>query len=203
MKGKLQFVFPLVLIVGIVLAGNTKSNTSDYVLIASSVADSSASNKAFDTMMEVLTHPRCVNCHPNDNVPKQGDDSHPHYFGIARGENNQGFKATDCTTCHQTENNNYSGVPGAPKWSLAPASMSWAGLTTTEIARSMMDPKRNGGRTPDETLHHLTEDALVLWAWNPGIAINGVPREPPPVPKEEYIAAVKKWFKEGHVIPSK
>ncbi len=64
-------------------------------------------------MMDVVMHPRCINCHPNDNVPKQGDDSHPHYFGISRGPENTGFEATSCTTCHQSENNEYSGVPGA------------------------------------------------------------------------------------------
>ena len=94
-------------------------------------------------------------------------------------------------------------MPGAPEWSLAPKSMFWEGLSRIEIAESMMDPKRNGGRSPEETMHHLTEHELVLWAWNPGVNVAGVTRALPPVPKEEYIAAVKKWFKEGHIIPSK
>lgn len=155
----------------------------------------------FDTMMSVLTHPRCVNCHPGDGIPKQGDDSHPHYFGIVRGKKNQGFESTNCNTCHQTENNAYSGVPGGPEWSLAPASMQWEGLSKAEIARSMLDPKRNGNRTPDKVMHHLTEHALVLWAWDPGVDADGIPRETPPVPKDEYINAVKQWFADGHRIP--
>jgi len=203
MKIIIQIILPLLLGVGILFTIITKSNSSEYVSIDTKNAEPSLANEAFDKMMDVLTHERCMNCHPNDNIPKQGEDSHPHYFGIAREENNIGFQATKCTTCHQSENNDYSGVPGAPEWSLAPASMYWEGLSRTEITESMLDPERNGGRTPEETMHHLTEHELVLWAWNPGVNAEGVPRELPPVPKDEYIAAVKKWFEEGHIIPSK
>ncbi len=174
-----------------------------YIEVPTDEETALSSEEAFHKMMDVLTHERCVNCHPSDNVPKQGDDSHPHYFGIGRGEHNSGYQATNCTTCHQTENNPYSGVPGAPEWSLAPHSMRWEGLNRFEIAESMMDPERNGGRTPEETLHHLTEHELVLWAWTPGVDAEGNLREPPPVPLDEYRGAVEKWFEEGHKIPSK
>lgn len=153
--------------------------------------------------MSVLTHQRCINCHPSDGIPKQGDDSHPHYFGISRGKENVGFDATKCGTCHQKENNAFSGVPGAPEWSLAPESMRWEGLSHAEIAESMLDPKRNGGRDHDKVMHHLTEHELVLWAWEPGVDADGKPRETPPVNKKDYIAAVKRWFKDGAVIPEK
>ena len=157
--------------------------------------------QAFDKMMAVLTHKRCVNCHPAGDRPRQGEDSHYHNFGVRRGEDNHGLPALRCETCHQQENNNFSGVPGAPEWSLAPLSMQWEGLSRVEIARSMLDPARNGGRTLEETVHHLTEHELVLWAWEPGVDANGVPREKPPVPKEEYIKAVKEWAVAGAPIP--
>ena len=157
--------------------------------------------EAFDKMMDVLTHQRCMNCHPSDHIPKQGEDSHPHYFGMARGEGNLGYDATNCNTCHQHENNDFSGVPGAPEWSLAPHSMRWEGLSRAEIAISMLDPERNGGRTHHEVMEHLTEHALVLWAWTPGIDAAGNPREKPPVPVDEYIAAVKEWFEAGAPVP--
>ena len=176
---------------------------SSYQPLTAEPVTNLSSETAFHKMMDVLTHKRCVNCHPSDNVPKQGEDSHPHYFGVSRGEDNHGYAATNCNTCHQQENNKYSGVPGAPEWSLAPDSMRWEGLDRYEIARSMMDPERNGGRTPEETLHHLTEHELVLWAWNPGVNAAGEPRELPPVGKEEYIEAVKYWFETGHKIPTK
>ncbi len=160
------------------------------------------SELAFHTMMDVLTHKRCVNCHPNDNVPKQGEDSHPHYFDITGGENDHGYRSLDCTTCHQTENNNYSGVPGAPEWALAPDKMKWEGLDRYEIAESMLNENNNGGRNHEELVHHLTEHKLVLWAWNPGVNADGVAREKPPVPLNEYRVAVKKWFELGANIPS-
>ena len=154
---------------------------------------------AFNKMMDVLTHQRCVNCHPSDNVPKQGEDRHPHRFGITRA--NSVGAATNCNTCHQDENNASSGVPGAPEWSLAPHEMRWEGLSRIEIAKSMMNKTINGNRSADDIMHHLTEHELVLWAWEPGVDASGKERELPPVPMDEYIAAVKKWIDLGAIIP--
>lgn len=156
----------------------------------------------FDKMMKVLTHKRCVNCHPAGESPRQGEDSHIHLFGVVRGEDNQGAAALRCNSCHQAENNNLSGVPGAPEWSLAPLSMQWEGLSRVEIARSMLDKSKNGGRSVDDIMHHLTEHELVLWAWEPGVGVDGKPRELPPVGKEEYIKAVKDWVAAGAPIPA-
>lgn len=157
--------------------------------------------EAFNTMMKVLAHKRCVNCHPAGDRPHQGEDSHVHNFGVRRGDDNHGVAALRCETCHQHENNDFSGVPGAPEWSLAPLSMAWEGLSKVEIAKSMMNPANNGGRTLEETVKHLTEHELVLWAWEPGVNADGQEREKPPVPKDKYIAAVKKWAATGAFIP--
>lgn len=150
--------------------------------------------QAFHKMMNVLTHKRCVNCHPSGDAPKQGEESRIHDFGITRN-------GIECQSCHQEENNPFSGVPGAPHWSLAPASMKWEGLSRRQIAESVLDPKRNGGRTHEDLIHHLTEHELVLWAWNPGKTPEGKDREPVPVPLDDYIKAVKTWFENGAVIP--
>lgn len=157
--------------------------------------------EAFDKMMAVLSHKRCVNCHPSGDRPRQGEDSHIHNFGVQRGPNNHGVAALSCETCHQQENNNLSGVPGAPEWSLAPRKMAWEDLSKVEIARSMLNPANNGGRNLEETVKHLTEHELVLWAWEPGMDAAGVPREKPPISKEEYIKAVKAWAAAGAPIP--
>lgn len=162
---------------------------------------SATADSPFDVMMKVLVHKRCVNCHPNGDRPRQGEDSHYHNFNVQRGPDNHGVAGLQCGTCHQSENNDYSGVPGAPEWHLAPIEMYWEGLTRTEIARSMTDPVRNGGRSLEETVKHLTEHELVLWAWEPGVDDEGNPREKPPVPVDEYIAAVKAWAAAGAVIP--
>lgn len=155
----------------------------------------------FEIMMAVLTHKRCVNCHPAGDRPRQGEDSHYHNFGVMRGDDNHGLPALRCETCHQSENNDYSGVPGAPEWSLAPRKMVWEGLSKIEIAKSMLNPENNGGRSLEETVKHLTEHELVLWAWEPGVDAFGNPREKPPIPKDEYIKAVKAWAAAGAPIP--
>ena len=195
----------LILLTGSIVWAATSNGVSvpTRAVEASDSAFAIRNRENFDKMMKVLTHKRCVNCHPADGIPRQGENSHKHYFGIARGKNNVGFDATKCGTCHQDENNDFSGVPGAPEWSLAPHKMRWSGLTRTEIAQSMLDPKRNGNRDHDKVMHHLTEHALVLWAWKPGIDASGKKREKPPIPLEEYKKAVKQWFADGAVIPEK
>ena len=174
---------------------------TDYEIIEEK-APYNQNDNDFNTMMNVLTHQRCVNCHPNDHIPKQGDDSHPHYFDMARGEDDHGFEATNCNTCHQSENMN-SGVPGAPHWALAPASMAWEGLTRTELAERLLDKTTNGNRSHAALVKHMTEDELVLWAWEPGVDADGDPRTLPPVSKEDFKNAVENWFANGAVIPVK
>lgn len=155
----------------------------------------------FDQMMQVIVHKRCVNCHPSGNRPHQGEDSHLHRFEVQRGDDGHGVAALTCNTCHQEENNDASGVPGAPHWHLAPRSMGWEGMNRVEIAQAMTDPARNGGRSIEEIETHLTEDPLVLWVFEPGVDNEGTPREKPPISKEEYIAAVKAWVAAGAPIP--
>ncbi|MFK8105399.1 MAG: hypothetical protein AB8G15_22995 [Saprospiraceae bacterium] len=204
----------LLLIVVAVVWGNTAMDSSQSLANhaqqkANTAADQTlnkqqaASLAGFDKMMEVLTHKRCVNCHPAGDRPHQGEDSHVHNFNVQRGPANMGAGALTCNTCHHEENNDIAGVPGAPEWSLAPLEMAWEGLTRVEIARSMMNPKVNGGRDLKETVKHLTEHKLVLWAWEPGVDHEGKPREKPPVSKEDYIAAVKQWAANGAFIPEK
>ena len=169
-----------------------------------SAADPPAPNAdptPFDLMMQVLTHKRCVNCHPAGDRPLQGEDSHYHNFNVQRGPDNHGVAALKCEACHQHENNDFSGVPGAPEWSLAPLKMKWEGLSRVEIARSMLNRENNGDRSLEELVKHLTEHELVLWAWEPGIDAAGNPRELPPVSKEDYIKSVKDWAAAGAVVP--
>ncbi len=209
-KSNLRFgiILSLIASVSILLAHNftdfktTNKKAKESGSIISAKANiTNASSEAFDKMMSVLTHKRCVNCHPSGDRPRQGEDSHIHRFEVQRGADNHGTPALRCNTCHQNENNNYSGVPGAPDWALAPIEMAWEGLSRVEIARSMLNPANNGDRNLEQIVEHLTEHELVLWAWEPGVDSEGNPREKPPVPKEEYIAAVKEWAEAGAYIP--
>jgi hypothetical protein len=38
----------------------------------------STSAQDFESIVPVLRHPRCMNCHLTGDYPRQGDDSHPH-----------------------------------------------------------------------------------------------------------------------------
>ena len=44
------------------------------------------SRALFDEAAKVITSPRCLNCHPANNRPTQGNDLHPHLpFAHSRG----------------------------------------------------------------------------------------------------------------------
>ncbi len=194
------------LLSGVILSvlGLANSSTNEPFLPGESPSPSptqTEGEEAYEKVMAVLSHKRCVNCHPSGDRPRQGEDSHIHNFNVQRGPDNHGMAAVKCQTCHQEENNNLSGVPGAPEWHLAPLKMKWEGLTKAEIARSILNPENNGGRSLEEPVHHLTEHPLVLWAWEPGLDAAGNPREKPPVPVDEYIEAVKIWAAAGTPIP--
>ncbi len=162
-----------------------------------------SNQQAFDTMMDVISHPRCINCHPSDRIPKRGMNAIPHPFGMDGAESNLSYETLLCAACHGEENDLSSGKPGAPHWDLAPASMAWDNLTREEIAKSMLNPKNNGNRSYEDILKHLTEDELVLWAFNPGTHPDGTARVKPPVSEEDFKEAVKTWFKNGAIIPGK
>ncbi len=50
------------------------------------IADTDARSAAlFTELGKVLTHPRCVNCHPAGDRPRQGDEGRLHQPPVARG----------------------------------------------------------------------------------------------------------------------
>lgn len=155
--------------------------------------------KLFTAFVPVLRHPRCMNCHSSGDFPRQGDDGHPHAMNVRRGPEGHGVTAEKCSTCHQ--DHNLAGEhlpPGAPNWGLPPAStpMIWQGLTDAQICQSIKDPKQNKNRNLDQLVEHLTEDKLVMWAWNPGEG-----RAPVPMPHDEFAAKVKQWQAAGAPCP--
>ena len=202
-KHSMRYFFLLLLCITIVMTAHWNyARTVSHGYIETKSTSNTLTNEAFNTIMQVLTHPRCMNCHPTDNIPKQGDNSHPHYFGLQRGASGHGFDGLQCAACHQTENNDFSGVPGAPHWGLAPASMGWQGLSNREIALALIDRSKNGDRSPEDLFKHMTEDALVLWAWNPGVNAEGIEREVPPVTTGAFAKALQIWFDNGTPIPN-
>ena len=151
----------------------------------------------FQTIIKVLKSPRCMNCHPSDDFPRQGDERRIHQLNVSRGADNHGGPVQTCNTCHHADNNIYTNVPGAPHWGLAPKSMGWQGLSDSELGRAILDKTKNGNRSPEEIVAHMSGDALVLWAWNPGEG-----RSAPPVPLNDFKKALNDWLAEGTPVPN-
>ena len=95
----------------------------------------------FTEMGKVLTHPRCVNCHPVGDTPTQGDDMQAHSPPLVRGDADFGAPGMTCNTCHGPQNvaltSGQGSIPGHEPWMIAPVSMP-AGEDP---------PKKTGGTT--------------------------------------------------------
>ena len=164
----------------------------------SATRDDAAAAAAFEAIVPVLHHPRCMNCHSHGDFPRQGDDRHRHTMNVRRGPDGNGVAAVKCSTCHQDHNvQGHHTPPGAPDWHLPPAAMPmiWEGLTDGQLCELFKDPTQNGGRDVDGIVEHL-KTPLVLWGWNPG---NG--RTPVPVPQTAFLEAVKRWAAQGAACP--
>ena len=162
-----------------------------------SITDTEQRSAAFFTELgKVLTHPRCVNCHPAGDRPRQGDLARLHQPPVERGPDGHGSVTMRCPICHQNANFEPGRVPGHPEWHLAPRSMAWEGKTLPEICEQIKDPARNGNRKPEDLIHHIGEDTLVGWAWAPGYG-----RQPAPGTQKIAGALVEAWVKSGAACP--
>ena len=167
--------------------------------LAAETATDSAS--LFMQMHRVLVHPRCLNCHPKGDSPKQGTEARLHVPPMTRGSNDNGPAGMHCNACHQSANFAASGVPGAPGWHVAPLPMAWEDKTAGEICRQILDRRRNGNKTLAQIVEHLTADKLVAWGWEPGVDVTGRPREPVPIAKPEFNRIVRAWASSGAACP--
>ncbi|MFG1263603.1 Isoquinoline 1-oxidoreductase subunit [Xanthobacter aminoxidans] len=161
------------------------------------IADTAQRSAAyFSELSKVLTHPRCTNCHPATDRPRQGDSARLHQPPVTRGADGFGTASLRCGTCHHGENYAPAGVPGHPEWHLAPAEMAWEGKSPAEICIQIKDQSRNGGRSLADLITHIGDDTLVGWAWHPGGA-----RTPAPGSQQEAKALVKAWVESGAACP--
>ncbi|HEU0155171.1 MAG TPA: PQQ-binding-like beta-propeller repeat protein [Stellaceae bacterium] len=205
---------------------------------------SSGGTAAWRAIYTDLTSPRCLNCHPKasrnlddfygfkQDYPRQGDDRHPHYWNVVRGDTfrfptaenpnvtvrpGMGPPFERCTSCHGAANDPVTGIPGTsnnhvnpgqPFWALAPSSMAWEAtpgiaLSGPKLCANLLDKKLNGQRTPPELLKHIQTEPLVLWAFAPGKRPNGQQRTTPPISHNGLVAAFKEWIAEGTPCPAK
>lgn len=178
--------------------GGTLKAVSDF----ETIADTGARSKAiFVEASRVLTHPRCINCHPATRSPTQGENLHPHVPLMIAAESAVGPAGLACAACHGAENRPIVGsrlksIPGNAHWSLAPASMAWQGLTVGEICRQVKDTERNGNRSHADLVRHRGEDHLVGWAWHPGEG-----RSAPPGSQVTFAALIDAWVTTGAECP--
>lgn len=166
------------------------------------IADPTARSVAlFNEMGKVITHPRCMNCHPVTGGPTQGDDFHPHNPPVVRGDADFGAPGMMCSTCHGPANmalvSNGRSIPGDPAWALAPISMGWQGRSLSEICAALKDPEKNGGRDLEAIYEHNAKDHLVGWGWNPGDG-----RTSAPGTQEIFGELTRAWIETGAACPS-
>jgi hypothetical protein len=159
-----------------------------------SAEQKAAALAGFTKVHEVFQHPRCANCHIPGDAPLQFDAGLVHAQNVVRGTGGMGPPGLPCSTCHGNENPPASygphAPPGAPHWKLPAADqkMAWKGLPPSAVCAMIKDPKQNGGRDLAALLKHVSEDALVLWGWNPGGE-----RAPVSVPHADFVAGFKAW----------
>lgn len=161
---------------------------------------------AWQDVYSVLISPRCINCHTATSYPQQGDDRHRHFANVIRGRGGRGVPALVCMSCHQDTNADSTGVPGSPGWHLAPLSMKWQDtndrpLSSADVCRAVTDKTKNENRDGRALLKHHAEDALVLWAWNPGRRPDGTMRTLPPLTHAQFVAATRTWVEAGTPCP--
>ena len=162
---------------------------------------------AWEQVYTVLTHPRCINCHTATNYPQQGDDRHRHVANVVRGgPEGKGVPGLNCASCHQETNADSTGVPGGHNWHLAPLSMKWQDtndrpFNSPTLCRSITDRTKNMNMDGPKLLKHHEEEALVLWAWNPGRRPDGTMRTTPPLSHQEFVAATRRWVEAGTPCP--
>lgn len=165
---------------------------------------------AWDKVYQVLSHPRCANCHTGpDNRPMWSGPEFatpgPHGMNIDAGDSRMGAETLVCSTCHIT-GPAPGGAPHAPPhaaidWQLAPVEMEWFGRTSAQVCAQLSDPDRNGGRDWVGIAEHLRDDAahggFVAWGFAPGGG-----REPAPGNLQSHIDDVLKWGAAGQPCPA-
>lgn len=152
----------------------------------------SAQSPLFAPIYEVLTHPRCLNCHTETEFPRQGDERRRHDQLIVRGDSDHGAPTLQCSACHQEHNSPDGEVPGAPHWGLAPLSMAWENKSAVEVCTVLKDKSMNGGKDLQALLSHMEVDPLVLWGFAPG-----GDRTLPPLDHPQFVEVLKAWVNAG------
>ena len=171
-------------------------------IVPKSDEDKAKGVEVWENIYQVLSHPRCVNCHVADDRPRWSGKSYGktgvHGMNVQATVTRMGMPGQQmCSTCHAKTNSDVPhGPPGAKVWMLAPAEMVWWGKSSAELCSIVKDPAKTGGRDITAFADHIGHDALVAWAWNPGPG-----REPAPFSVDETVAMFSQWLSLGLPCP--
>lgn len=123
----------------------------------------------------------------------------------------------NCRSCHQNKNGASPGMPpGAANdlmpgfvWHMPPPTMIVpADISPTQLCANWLDPAKNsflafrGSRDDMKTfekefVHHVSDDPLIRWAWNPGPG-----RSPAPGTHQEFVTAMQLWIDQDAPCPN-
>jgi len=165
-------------------------------------ADKTKGTEVWDNIYQVLSHPRCVNCHVADDHPRWSGKSYGktqlHGMNVQATATRIGMPGQQmCSTCHaKTNSEEPHGPPGAEVWMLAPVEMVWWGKSSEELCAIVKDPAKTGGRDIAAFADHINHDPLVAWGWEPGPG-----REPAPFSAKETVAMLEQWLSLGLPCP--
>jgi hypothetical protein len=174
-----------------------------HSVAAGAATDRKARSRAlFLEMADVIESPRCLNCHPADRHPTQGDDMHIHNPPMVTDGAGHGMPGMNCSQCHGAANfrtnlPRVKSIPGNPRWALAPAEFAWQHKSLQQICEQIKDPTRNGNRTLAQIQEHLAHDKLVGWSWHPGVG-----RKPAPGTQARFGEVVQTWIDTGSECPT-
>src|SRR5215510_11884772 len=203
----------MLLVIGCLLSVAGVLALEEATASTSRTPDAAIARAAFVEAYKVFMHPRCVNCHPAGDSPLRGEDSRPHTgLRLRRGPDGQGVLTLKCTNCHQAQNQQGLHMPpGAPnilsdgsqdvsnpRWRLPSQQtpMIFQGRSAAQLCRQLQDPKQNGALTAEQLIHHVSNDPLVLWGWNPGEG-----RTTPPISHDQFVESIKQWLDNSGACP--
>ena len=178
--------------------------------------DDAGARAAFLEAYKVFMHPRRVSCRPAGDSPLRGEDRRPHtFFRLRRGADWHGVFTVKCVNCHQAQNQPGPHMPpgapyppkdraedqahrGEPRWHMPPAAtpMVFEKRAPGQLCRQLLDKRQNGKLTPEQLVHHVNNDPLVLWGWNPGEG-----RTTPPLSHADFVQKVGEWVNKGGACP--
>ena len=179
------------------MAEGAVENNPDKVTAATEVKTGEPGD--FEAVRAVLQSPRCQNCHIPGDAPLKGDRGDLHGLNVKRGEDGKGNPPLLCTVCHQSKNGNLPQTPpGALNWHLPPPStpMVFINRPANALCEDLKNPSKNGNKTPEQLIKHISTDSLVLWGWDPGPG-----RTKPPISHEAFVTHFSRWVSAGMPCP--